>query len=1253
MSNIKFSELPNLGTITANTIVPVVSAGTNYTITAANLQSYVNSSTGNVTGGNVLTGGVVSATGNVTGNYVLGNGSQLTGLPATYGNANVVANLAALGSNPVSTTGNVTGGNLLTGGLISATGNITGGNANIVGGTLAFANANIVQTNPLDLAITGAYQISIKPASGSYQWTFGNDGALTGPTGVGVTGYLSATGNTTGGNIRTAGLVSATGNITGGNILTSGLISATGTVTGSSLLGSVASASGNITGGNILTAGIISSTGNINGGNLTLANGQISVTYTPSTITGVAITAQGANTNGGTGYFEFLKATNQSGGATNPNKSFRLNSTGGFEIVNSAYTATLFSIADNGNTIVQGNLQVTGNLTYVNTTNLSVTNALIILANAATTPAQANGGGIQLNGANANIIYTNGNDAWNINKTVAVTGAVTATTTVSAAGNITGGNVLTGGVVSATGNVTGNYVLGNGALLTGVITSVANINSGTSNVTVVSSGGNITVGVGGTSNVAVFATTGEYVTGVVSASGNVTGGNVLTGGIISSTGNITGGNLSGTSIAGTLTTAAQTNITSVGTLGALTVTANVTGGNVLTAGIMSSTGNITGGNISATAHTGTTVSVLGNVTGGNVLTGGLISSTATVTGGNLATGGTASATGNITGGNVLTAGIMSSTGNATHGNILTAGLVSATANVTGGNITTAGLISATGNITGGNISATAHTGTTVSVTGNITAGNVINTGISSVTGNITAGNVLTGGLISATGNITTANSFVGNLVGTTVSITGNVSAGNVIVNGQPTTYGVVTPAYMVVGLASSITSFGLNSTVIFDTVVGNTNSQTSYNASTGVFTLTAGVAYDMSFTPSFITFTNPTTGYLCYQWVDATTNTPLDSTGTGMGTGISSQDTTAQQDNATARVIYTPSTNQTVKLLVTSGNGTVTLRGSIGTQAVIKPLNPTIAVQATATGTVSATVVANTSPVGTLVNGGSSTSPVLTILTLAIPTAGTWRLDAELRVYVPSAGYMAAAFYDNGTLIPGSEYFVAAGGVTQTGAAAGQYSGFMSYNLTTTGARTVTVGIWSTTSVQTIDSADGRTWARATQIDSIFALNTLGTMSTTGNVTVGGNLSVTGNITSTPAGFRATTPVTNVSVNNGSSATMIFGTEEVDTKNWYDTATGRFTPNIAGYYSVDWFIVTSANGANELLVTLNKNGTDIAWSTNVTTATAHWNGVGGSAGMIYFNGTTDYILVKLTNNSGSTATVYSGSLSYFSAYLIR
>jgi hypothetical protein len=71
------------------------------------------SATGNVTGGNIVTTGEITATGNISGSYFLGNGSQLTGLPATYGNANVSNFLAnGFGSNSISTTGNISSGYL-------------------------------------------------------------------------------------------------------------------------------------------------------------------------------------------------------------------------------------------------------------------------------------------------------------------------------------------------------------------------------------------------------------------------------------------------------------------------------------------------------------------------------------------------------------------------------------------------------------------------------------------------------------------------------------------------------------------------------------------------------------------------------------------------------------------------------------------------------------------------------------------------------------------------------------------------------------------------------------------------------------------------------------------------------------------------------------------------------------------------------------------------------------------------------------
>jgi len=165
-----------------------------------------------------------------------------------------------------------------------------------------------------------------------------------------------------------------------------------------------------------------------------------------------------------------------------------------------------------------------------------------------------------------------------------------ANVTISSAGTA---NVLTvsntgafvSGVISATGNISGNYIFGNGASLTGVITSVANINNGTSNVTVVSSGGDVTVGIGGTGNIAVFSTSGLGVTGRVSATGNIQGGNILGNGAglsgINAFSNVTvtGGNSAvADSIADTLTLTAGTGISIVVDSATDTITIGTQGG---------------------------------------------------------------------------------------------------------------------------------------------------------------------------------------------------------------------------------------------------------------------------------------------------------------------------------------------------------------------------------------------------------------------------------------------------------------------------------------------------------------------------------------------------------------------------------------------------------------------------------------------------------------------------------------------------
>jgi len=417
--------------------------------------------------------GLVSATGNVRGSYILGNGSQLTGLPATYTNANVVSLLSTFGSNVISTTGNITSG------LVSATGNISGGN--LTAGGQVSATGNIV---------TDQYFV------GNF---FGN-----------ITGNFVVPGSNTQVIFNTTGNADATAGFTfdtnGPNLLT--------------VLGTISS-QGNVVAGNLRTAGLVTATGNITGGNLSGTN----ITGTLTTVAQNNITSVGT-------------------------------------LSSLSVTANVAS----GNLTTGGQVSATGNI------------------------------------RTANYLF--------VSQDINVSGDVTATsytgTSASLSGNITGGNVLTGGQVSATGNIRGNYILGNGSALTGLITNT--IQNGNSNVLVGSSAGNISINVNGISPLAIFTPLGQTTTGIISATGTVTAGNVATGGTVSATG-------------------------------------EVTGANIRTNGIVSASGNITAGNV--IFGTGI-VSGSGNITSGNILTGGLISVTGNVTSGNLTVG-----TGTITGGNIV------------------------------------------------------------------------------------------------------------------------------------------------------------------------------------------------------------------------------------------------------------------------------------------------------------------------------------------------------------------------------------------------------------------------------------------------------------------------------------------------------------------------------------------------------------------------------------------------------------------------
>ena len=819
-------------------------------VTGGNLRTTgVVSVTGNVTGGNLLAVGVIngqsmSVTGNVTGSYILGNGSQLTGIPASYGNANVVANLAALGSNPVSTTGNVTAGYILGNGsqltglaatygnsnvttllaslgsnIISGTGNITTSSVLKISGSLSYID--VAGTGFIQNAGQGEMQIStvagkpliINTNAGAYGWNFGTAGNLTLPTG----GTVSGTGN-----------ITTTANISGNYILGNGsqLTGIPASYGNANVVANLAalgsnpvSTTGNVTGGNLLTAGLISATGNITSnyfiGNGSLLTG-VTVAAGTSIVNGTSNVAVGAS---GNATVSIAGTSNVVVWATTGSYITGLSSVSGNVTGGNVLTAGLISATGNlygGNILNSGISSVTGNITGGNilTAGLISATGNITGGNVNTSALRPTSGALTISTVtgNLNLSPTSGNIVVNstyINGVVDpvqdqdvatkkyvdnfATTAITYHQAVNAASTTTMATTTGGSITYTQPNGAGNGV---GALLTTTgafnLIDTANVQTVGTRILVKNEANSVFNGIYTWSNAtAIVRSTDadEYgANSVTQLSLNdyffVLDGNVNKGAAYicdAPTGTITFG---------------TSNITFAQFSSSQTYTANTSAGisvagTVINAKVDNTTTAFDGsGNISVKASANLTTPNIGAATGTS------LSVTANVTGGNLLTAGLISATStitsaaNITGGNVLTAGLISSTGTITGSSHL-GSVVSVTANITGGNVLTGGVISSTGtitsaaNITGGNV---LFGSGIVSGTGNIYGGNIIGTlapTTLNASGNITGGNLLTGGLISATANITGGNITTGGLITATGNITSaaNVTGGNILTGG--------------------------------------------------------------------------------------------------------------------------------------------------------------------------------------------------------------------------------------------------------------------------------------------------------------------------------------------------------------------------------------------------------------------------------------------------------------------------------------
>jgi hypothetical protein len=465
---------------------------------------------------------------------------------------------------------------------VNAGGNVVGNRfiANVATGTAPIqvtsttrvANLNVAYSNVSDFGVVTAQ------TTGTFYPTFIN-GTSSGNYALSANSAFSA--NITSG-VFNAGGFTALGNISANNLSISNLAN----------VGSNLNVSGNITAPRLIS-NIATGTAPLTvTSNTRVAN--LNVNYANVSDFG-AVTAQTT----GTFYPVFVS------GSSSANYALGANANISFNAATGNLAVTLLNVTSNANV---GNL---GTAALVATGNASFTGANVYVADI---------GNLKIPGGSSGyVLQTDGTG----NLSFANPGAVVA----SPAGSNTQVQFNDNNVMNAT--------------------SAFTFNKATNNVNV--NGNTITSGLvsGGTLNITGNANIGNLgLSGIITASGTITGGNLSTGGTLNATGNANVGNIGATNANITaITVSSNANVGNLGASGIITASGTITGGNLATNGTLNVTGNANVGNIGAVAAvftgavSGATLNITGNANTGNSRTGALVA-TANVsfTGSNISLG---------------------------------------------------------------------------------------------------------------------------------------------------------------------------------------------------------------------------------------------------------------------------------------------------------------------------------------------------------------------------------------------------------------------------------------------------------------------------------------------------------------------------------------------------------------------------------------------------------------------------------------
>jgi hypothetical protein len=166
------------------------------------------------------------------------------------------------------------------------------------------------------------------------------------------------------------------------------------------------------------------------------------------------------------------------------------------------------------------------------------------------------------------------------------------------------------------------------------------------------------------------------------------------------------------------------------------------------------------------------------------------------------------------------------------------------------------------------------------------------------------------------------------------------------------------------------------------------------------------------------------------------------------------------------------------------------------------------------------------------------------------------------------------------------------------------------------------------------------------QAPAVSGSTTLTLPAATGTVMVSGNM---------PA-FSAT-PSTTQTVTSATYTKINLGTENFDTNNNF--ASSRFTPTVAGYYQLNASVYLTVSGGNPTYIwsIIYKNGVAALYgnlNTPIGTGLGT-DGIGISCGLLYMNGSTDYVesYVYASASAGTITVGGAGTFTLFSGSLVR